>query len=191
MPNTITAIDTGLKLCRFDESFIGEHYLSWLNNRELMRYSRQRRTEHTKESCLSYLKSFDGSPNYFFAVIDSSDNRHIGNITVYVDTYTNIADIGIMMGERKSNGKGYGKMAWGLTMAYLFDRLNIRKITAGTMECNIGMIKVAQHWNMKQEAQLRQQDLYDGKPVDIVRFGILKSEWETLPYRPTLHNSDI
>lgn len=186
MQNIITANNTNLKLYRFSEDFISDQYVSWLNNKELMRYSRQRRTAHTKESCLAYLKAFDGSPNHFFAVVDTIDNRHVGNISVYIDVYTNIADIAIVMGERQANGKGYGKQAWGLTMAYLFESLNIRKITAGTMACNIGMIKVAQHWGMQQEAQLRQQDIYEGSPVDVVKFGILKAEWDALPHKVRL-----
>lgn len=73
-------------------------------------------------------------------------------------------------------------------MAYLFDRQNIRKITAGTMASNIAMVKVAQHWHMQQEAQLRQQDICQGEPVDILRFGILNSEWAALTHRPILQD---
>jgi RimJ/RimL family protein N-acetyltransferase len=191
MLDTIAAANIKVILSRFDESFISDRYISWLNNKDLMRYSRQSRTLHTKESCLAYLKSFESSPNHFFAVIDRDSGIHIGNITIYVDTITSVADIGIMIGERNLPGKGYGKEAWGLAMSYLFDKQSMAKVTAGTMACNMAMIKVAQHWHMQQEAQLRQQDLYMGQPVDILRFGILRSEWHALPYRPMLKDANL
>jgi RimJ/RimL family protein N-acetyltransferase len=191
MSNIITTTNNTLRLYRFNESFISDRYISWLNDSNLMRYSRQRHTAHTIESCRSYLQSFENSPNHFFAAVDQIDGRHVGNVAIYINTYSNVADIAIMMGERRQNGKGYGKQAWGLAMAYLFDKQSLRKITAGTMACNLAMIKVAQHWHMKQEALLRQQDIFEGTPVDIVRFGILQEEWRILNNRPILDSCDL
>lgn len=66
MSETIIAIGGNLKLCRFNEDNVSERYISWLNDRQLMKYSRQSRIVHTKESCLEYLRSFAGSVNHFF-----------------------------------------------------------------------------------------------------------------------------
>ena len=62
------------------------------------------------------------------------------------------ADLGILIGERKECGKGYGGEALGLVLKMLLQDATIRKITAGAMSENKGMIKLACGCGMKIEA---------------------------------------
>ena len=48
--------------------------------------------------------------------------------------------------------------------------VKLRKITAGTMASNLGMIKVLQKCGMGLEATNKGQELLDGKPVDVLYF---------------------
>ena len=57
-------------LNQFNESYISEKYLSWLNNKELMQYSENRHTNHTIDSCREYYQSFNNSNNLLFAILD-------------------------------------------------------------------------------------------------------------------------
>lgn len=165
-----------LFLVPFREEFIQDRYLGWLNNSDLMRFSEQRYLKHTRESCLNYLNSFIGTEHLYLAIFDLETKEHIGNINAYIDSRNQIADMGILIGGQ-GNKKGLGFEAWGALMSYLFLEKNIRKITAGTMEKNIPMLKIMEKSHMITEGVRRKQFLYQEEEVDVVLAGILKSEF--------------
>lgn len=165
-----------VKLVPFRKQFITEEYISWLNNKELLKYSRQQRLDHSKSSCEDYLKSFEKSSNRFWSVQDS-EGEQVGTVTAFVDPLSLVADIGIMIGRC---GKGFGTAAWGEAIHYLFEELGMRKITAGTLAEHHGMISIFLRWGMVQEGLLREQEFLNGKVYDVVKYGLLKNDWLTL-----------
>ena len=52
----------------FDIQDITKSYINWLNDAEVVRYSNQRFTNHTYESCVRYLSSFTETDNYFLNI---------------------------------------------------------------------------------------------------------------------------
>jgi RimJ/RimL family protein N-acetyltransferase len=166
-----------IALRRFTIEDITPSYLSWLNDKELMRFSEQSRNTHTRESSLEYLQSFNGSSNYFWSVYRLSDKRQIGTLTAYVDEKSQVADIGILMGDASARGKGLAKQAWGLALNYLFSELGLRKVTGGTIEDNLAMINIFEYHKMTREGLLREQQLLGSKPFNIALYGLLQSEW--------------
>jgi ribosomal-protein-alanine N-acetyltransferase len=165
-----------LLLVPFKEEFIKDKYLSWLNNSELMKFSEQRHTMHTKETCLNYLNSFIGNDHLYLAIFDRETNEHLGNVNAYIDIVNQTADMGILIG-LGGDKKGIGLEAWCALMDYLFLEKNIRKITAGTMEKNIPMLKIMERSHMAIEGRRRKQLLFQGEEVDVVLAGILKTEY--------------
>ena len=88
-------------------------------------------------------------------------------MTVYVQPYHGTADVGILLGRR---GNGYGKEAWHLVIAWLLDTCQVRKVTAGTLSCNHGMIRLMEYAGMHHEATRAAQELIEGKPQNILYF---------------------
>ncbi len=154
----------------FQESDITDHYVSWLNDNEVVKYSNQRFLTHTIESSYQYLDSFSNTRNMYMAIEDGSTKELYGSITAYIQSNHGTADIGLMIGNKKSWGKGVGSEAWKLMMDFLLMQSDIRKVTGGTMGCNIGMIKIMKKNAMIHEATKKNHELLDGKPVDIVYF---------------------
>lgn len=171
-------VGSGIEMVPFQEHFITEAYLSWLNDKETMRYSRQRFLQHTRESCLSYLSTFEGSPHKFWSVHRRPDGLQIGTVTAYVDDRSAVADIGLLVGHPEARGKGFGREVWGLAMDYLFRVEDLRKVTGGTSAANVAMVKIFLHWRMALEGVRREQELIDGYPTDVLLFGMLRGEWE-------------
>lgn len=159
-----------LQLVPFSIKHIREDYVSWLNNNEIMRYSNQRFRQHTPQSCRQYLDSFEETSNRFLAIEDITSGELIGTLTMYINLHHETADIGILIGSSSHWGKGYGQEAFGLAVEALLSLAKLRKITAGTMASNLGMIKVLQKCGMGLEATRKGQELLDGKPVDILYF---------------------
>ena len=152
-------------------SDISEEYLGWLNDKELMRFSRQRFKTHNLESSSEYIESFKGSENSFIGMFTREAGRLIGTMTIYRCTNHGTADMGIMIG-RGEGGKGYGKECWSFMLETLLERDDgARKVTAGTSELNIAMLNIMEGSGMEKEGRRREQEIIDGKPADTVLYG--------------------
>ena len=167
-----------IKLTPFTPDHISDEYLSWLNDKELMRFSRQRFHTHTRETSIDYLNSFEGSPHYFFAIEQIENNLHIGTLNVFCDMENATADIGLLIGHRDAVGKGYGKSAWNLAINYLLNTIHVRKITGGTSAKNTAMIRIMETSGMQPEGRRIQQELIEGEPTDVLYFGKLNPLWK-------------
>ena len=154
----------------FVESDITEPYLGWLHDPEVVRYSNQRFVTHDRASCVRYVRSFAGTANLFLSVRALADDRAIGTMTAYFAVHHGTVDVGIMIGERAAWGQGYGQDAWNLLTGWLIGLDSIRKVTAGTVACNLGMLRLMERSGMVVEGARRKQELIEGKPEDILYF---------------------
>lgn len=153
----------------FQEKYLTERYVSWLNDPEVVRFSENRHRTFTLESCRAYLASFENSPHYFWAII-AKDERlgHVGNINAYVDPPNLVADIGILIGERAVWGGGIGTEAWIAVCRYLLDEVGMRKVTAGAMATNTGMLHIMKKAGMVEDGVRKRHFLADGREVDLI-----------------------
>lgn len=154
----------------FGPADITSEYVAWLNDPEVVRYSNQRFRTHSEASCAAYLESFRASDNLFLSVRRKDTERAIGTMTVYHAFQHGTADVGILIGERDVWGRGYGQDAWNTVVDWLAAHPAIRKVTAGTVSCNLGMIKVMERAGMKKEAVRERQEIIDGQPADILYY---------------------
>ena len=162
----------------FTEANLSHRYVAWLNDYERMRYSEQRHKRHTSESCRQYFNSFQNSVNKFWAIETIDDGLgHIGNITAHIDSNNNIADIGILIGEKDAAGKGYGYETFQGIVHYLFNTMDIRKVTAGTVSANSAMMKIMHKMNMKEDGIRKRHYIIKGKEVDIIHMALFKDEY--------------
>lgn len=160
-----------LRLEPFNESFLTEQYVGWLNDPQVTAYSNQRFHKHTLQSCRAYYESFAGTPNLFWAIIRRNDGCHVGNLCATIEPEHGVADLSILIGERSCWGQGIGAEAWQAAIHFLFDQRSLRKVTGGTLAINEGMIRVMKKCGMQEEGRRRRHYLIDGKEVDIVYFG--------------------
>ena len=157
-------------LQRFSDSDITEAYIGWLNDPVTMRLSNQRFLRHDLQSSQRYLATFEDSPNLFFSVRDKSDGKAIGTMTAYLSPMHGTADMGVLIGDRSAWGQGFGLDAWKTLMQHLLAQPNIRKITAGTLDCNAAMLSLTAKAGMVPDGERSRQELVDGVPHDILYF---------------------
>jgi len=151
----------------FTEADITDSYLGWLNNAAVMRYSNQRFQRHDRQNAQSYLATFVNSPNLFFSICDRATAQALGTLTAYVSTHHGTVDCGIMVGEPRVWGRGIGQDAWDTWTAWCLSRPGMRKLTAGTLACNIGMLRLIERSGMALEAVRREQELVDGRAENV------------------------
>ncbi|MEX2451988.1 MAG: GNAT family protein [Rhodospirillales bacterium] len=178
----IARIDTArLTLEPFSEAFLTERYVGWLNDKTVTAHSEQRHKTHTSESCRRFFEGMRDGGNYFWAVTVKDDpasenSGHIGNIAAYVDAPNRVADLTILIGEQTAWGRGFGAEAWIAVCDWLFAEADIRKITAGTLATNTGMIAIMKKAGMIEEGRKRNQFLQDGREVDGVYAALFRDD---------------
>lgn len=161
-----------IKLVKFNKKFMSERYISWLNNKELMRFSEQRFKTHTLKSCEEYLNESRKNKDLFYAIVDKSYEKHVGNIYIKIDRLNNIGDIRILIGEPK---KKYGFYAWMEAIKKL-KKLNIRKITGGSIKTNKAMIKIFKKSKMKLEYTKKKHFKVNNNFYDLVGYCIIENK---------------
>jgi len=165
-----------VRISIFTEENITDTYLSWLNDPEVVRFSNQRFFQHTYHSSLDYLRTFVGTTNIFLAVYLKDEDKYVGTMSVYFLPPHEVADIGIMIGDRDCWGKGIGGDAWTTVLSLLIDVVGIRKVTGGTLSCNKGMLKILAKSGMKPDGVRVRHELVNGQEEDAVLYAKFKRD---------------
>lgn len=168
----------------FEELHLNDpRYYEWLTDFEVIRYIG--RDEYLKpirfEKIREYVEELWRSEYCsFFALYNSKDNKFIGTIKVnYLNEaglITRTADIGIMIGDREYWGKGMATDALFAICQYSFNILGARKLTAGAVAANVGVLKAFQKIGFSEEGHLRKKLLISGEYMDHVLLGCFRDE---------------
>jgi RimJ/RimL family protein N-acetyltransferase len=132
---------------KFKLSDIDINYLTWLNNKLLMRFSRHSKKNFTKKIAVDNYKRIKRRKNFFLLVYlrnKKKDNK-IGTLIGYTDKLNQSCNLGILMSKQ---GKGYGFIAWKMAISYIFNK-GYKSITAGTLTANRAMVKIFKKSGMR------------------------------------------
>ena len=139
-----------------EESDVEGSYLDWLNDEEVTRYlTGARDSPATREYLLAYIRSMvQSDKDILVAIHDVESREFIGTLHFGPIDWTNrTADLGIMIGNKRYWGKGYGTEAITLVSDYAFKTLNLQKITAGIVAINQASIKAYNKAGFEIEGQ--------------------------------------
>jgi RimJ/RimL family protein N-acetyltransferase len=176
-------IDLGdVRVTPFERRHLTERYVSWLNDPEVVRYSEQRHRRHSLESCTRYFQDMSASSDHFLA-IEAHDRAlgHIGNARVSVDSANRVADISILIGEKRAWNLGFGSRVWDAILHELLLNQDIRKVTAGTMSVNTPMLRLMAKSGMRVEATRPRHFLWDGEEVDLIQAALFREDLAPVP----------
>ncbi len=176
-------------LVPFDESMISDEYIAWLNDKTLMKYSRNFAREHSRETCLEYLASFNDTRNSFFGIFETSTSRLVGTLTVRVEPETKSGEIGILVGRPDARSRGLGCRAWALAIDYLFETSGVEEVTAGTDYRNLPMVRVIERNDM-QLSGTAPGDLPDDPQSLVLRYKLTKKQWIARKARRSMESPD-
>jgi RimJ/RimL family protein N-acetyltransferase len=166
----VRLIGHGIYIRPFNASDITSRYLGWLNNNHVTKYSNQRFKQHNLESSNNYFISFQDTTNHFLAICDCINDNLVGTLTVYHNTHHQTADIGLLVGDPDSWGKGIGLDAFTTVVNSIEKSGFIRKITAGTVRPNVRMIRIIERTGLLLEATRHDHEILEGCPVDILLY---------------------
>lgn len=153
-------------------------YASWLNDQETTLYMGSGRFPVTvgglKDYIAQYNKSKDGM---LLGIFLNKTKRHVGNITLHmIDWRNSHGEIGVIIGDKRSRGKGLAGEAIGLVVEHAFDRLNLHKVCAGMVEGNEASRRAFKNIGFKEEAVLKEQFYHKGRYLDCYRMALLRKD---------------
>ena len=99
---------------------------------------------------------------------------HIGNMNAYVNQKNSVAEMGILIGEKKAWNKGYGSEAFSAVCHFFLEELGMRKVTAGTMALNLPMLRIMERRGMKEDGRRKRHYLFNGEEVDLIHMALFK-----------------
>lgn len=153
-------------------------YPLWFEDQEVCQYNSHGKYFKTREYFKEYFNNLNQSDRVVWAICHVNDG-HIGNISLQeISMIDRTAEFAILLGDKRHWKKGVGLLAGRKLLQHGFNKLNLERIHCGTAALNEGMKKLALALRMVLEGTRREHLFLDGARVDMVEYGVLKSEFE-------------
>lgn len=157
-----------------------DRYLGWLNDPEVNFYMESGTFPVTSADLEKFYGDVTSSrTQVIFAIAGKKSNEHIGNVKLGPISWVHRrATFGILIGEKKFRGLGVGLEATRLAVEYGFFRLNLHRIDLGVCAEHVAAIHCYERAGFKVEGRFRQDLFVDGRYVDRLWMGLLRSEYK-------------
>lgn len=131
---------------------INEQYVSWLNDPEVNRFLEVSGAISTNKDCYNNVNENRKKGGEVFAILTKRKKRFIGTIglTKYSPRKKGYASFGIMIGDKKDHGSGYGGEAFLLMVDFLFKNEKIVKIRQKVIDENKKFFKSIENLGFKR-----------------------------------------
>ena len=184
--NFTDIMGSGVSIKSFDyEKIYSEEYLRWLRDPEVLLtlnltsyLEKPIDVDEVEQYCRALIESEN---NIFCAVHERNTDLFIGTCKIGgINEFSGIADVGIMIGEKRLWGRGIGSETVSLLSNYAFNELSLRKLTGGAMSSNKSMLNIFARLGFVEEGVLRKQDRVGSTFIDHVLFGCFRDEFKPL-----------
>lgn len=154
-------------------------YPSWLNSQAITAHNAHGVRPYSSSAARVFIEASNKSEDRIvLAIEDRVSGLHIGNVSLQsIHPVYRSAELAILLGDPASHGKGVGSECCRLMVEHGFMRLNLHRIYLGTFSTNSGMLRIAQKLGMKEEGRRREAAFKNGVYVDVIEFGLLRSEF--------------
>ena len=159
-------------------------YLGWLNDKENTRLIGSKMLHETMldEAYIEEsFRRFSSRTCHGFFIYSKKAGEYIGTAKLdKINTESMTAEDGIMIGERRFKGKGYGYQTYDLILKYAFENLKLRKVAGGCNINNLGMQKIFERSGYTKEGRFRGVDWVKEEWSDNHYYGIYREEYREL-----------
>lgn len=174
----ISSDDFTLKNIESDN--ISDNYISWLNDQETIKYISSRNTKNDKRGIENYISKFNNESSFHLGIYENAASKHIGNYSIYCDLDNKTASTNVLIGEKDWWGTGAVLSTREMVIHFLFENMNMYKITGTPMSRNTAAVFNYKKQGFKLEGNQREQiKLLDGSRSDLLYFGLLRSEFKS------------
>lgn len=155
-------------LKRLNPDDIGQYYVEWMNDMEVIKYLESRWTSHNLDSIKKYIQQMNNSSSdYLFGIFLKETNQHIGNIKIgEMNNIHKFANLGLLIGEKKYWGRGFGTQAIIHATKIAFHELGLHCLTAGIYSNNYSSYRAFLKAGWEDAGRFRNYRLFDGTFID-------------------------
>ena len=163
----------GLKKIEINDDL--SNYHKWFNTQESNRHNSHGIFPLTLKQIHDYI-SVNLQTSIHLSLFIKETEEHIGNISLNnIDYINRKAELTILIGSTNDHNKGYSYRACKLLIDHAFNRINLNRVYCATSQLNLGMQKLAIKLGMLQEGIRKGALFSEGKYVNIIEFGVLRS----------------
>lgn len=158
-----------------------DFFLRWFNDPEITQYLNLFRplTRMEEEDWIENLKNRNDTIVFAITIADENKvEKLIGNCGLHgIDWKNRVAEVGITIGEKEYQNKGYGTEAMEILLDYAFRTVNLNRIQLCVYEFNDRAISSYNKLKFVEEGRMRQGVFINGQYYDIIFMSMLQEEW--------------
>ncbi len=153
--------------------YISHNYFTWLLNLENTKFTQIQNVNYDKKSAKDYIKKINESDNsLLFGIFYKRNKFHIGNIKIEINRNNLTAELGILLGENKYQGKSLGTEAIKAFTSFVFEELKLFKLKALIYENNHASLKSFKKAGWKLDSISKNEFNYFGARINSINFVI-------------------
>jgi RimJ/RimL family protein N-acetyltransferase len=162
-----------------DEADLEGRYFQWFNDQDNTRYMYNGAFPNSRAKMRSFFDKVTlGNSDIVLAIVNVGDGVHVGNVGLHnINWVYRCAELGIIIGEKKYQGRGIATEAMRLFLGHAFQRLNLHKVYLLTDANNESAIRAFQKVGFVQEGLLREDCFRNGKFSNSVYMGCLLKDF--------------
>jgi len=155
------------------------NFCNWLNDPEVTKFlSIHHLPKPSLKEEREWISKAKLRKNNLNLAVDTAEGIHIGSISLEkIDKFNKHAEFGIMIGDKKYWGQGYGTEAGKLMVDYGFKKLKLHRIYLYIIAYNIRAQKSYEKLGFRLEGSYRQHWMVEGNFHDRVVMGLLRDEY--------------
>ena len=152
------------------------HFVRWINDPETRRFMAIRYPMSMTEEETWWQGLLDRKDHIF--AVETEDGAYIGNIGLHaIEPENSRAVLGILIGDKRYWGQGYGTDAIRAMLSWVFGYLNLNRVYLTVYAYNERAIACYQKCGFRHEGVMRQARYSDGQYFDELMMGILREEF--------------
>ena len=158
-----------------------EKFCEWMNDKSVTEGINATKDVMTLEGEKKYLEDAINGDGLFFSIVKKESDELIGSCSIVnIDYMAGRGELGIIIGDKSSRGKGYGKEVMKMLLNFGFNSLNFHSMNLTVYPFNKNAIACYEKVGFKMMGKKREAAYHDGKYCDILIMDILKDEYEEL-----------
>jgi RimJ/RimL family protein N-acetyltransferase len=150
----------------------------WLNDQEVIRYTRQYRPMTRARESEWLNRVSNSETDVVLGIAPRASNELIGMAGLHaIDFRSRHCLFGITIGVKEAWNKGYGTETARLLVEHAFLTLNLNRVGLHVHEYNERGVRAYEKAGFRREGRLRQEVFRDGRYWDTFVMGVLRDEW--------------
>lgn len=152
---------------------------AWVTDPQITRflsgpYVKPQTWEQTEEILRNMLQGGSGAN---FVIAEKESLAYLGQCNLMMpDTLARKAELAIVLSPQHI-GRGYGREALSLLVAFGFNEMNLNRIYLKVHEDNARAIRIYEDAGFRMEGRLREDAYVRGHYIDTLVMGLLRAEW--------------